>query len=230
MSTAPPLEARLADVCNRLQTACRQAGRPADQVRLIAVSKTVDAAAILAAHAAGQRRFGESRVQELVAKAAALPADCEWHLIGPLQRNKVRQAVLAADWIHTVDSLPLLDRLERLAGEEGRRPVVLVQVNVSGETTKHGCSPADAPALVAAAVRCPHLACRGLMTIAPYDADPKALAAVFADLRQLRDRLSTALGVPLPELSMGMSGDFDTAIAEGATLVRIGTAIFGARN
>lgn len=216
-------------VQDRMAAAAARAGRRADDVRLIAVTKTLPAEAVLEAYAAGQRLFGENRVQELAAKAPRLPADCQWHLIGHLQANKVRHALPHAAWLHALDSLELIQRTDRIAGEEGRRPVVLLEVNVSGEATKFGAAPGTVPALAEAALRSPHLELRGLMTMAPYGASEAELHRVFGGLRGLRDRLAAALGAPLPELSMGMSGDFEAAIAEGATLVRVGTAIFGAR-
>lgn len=217
-------------ILERIAAAAAKAGRDSATVRLLAVSKTVPVAQIAEAHAAGQRLFGENRVQELRAKAPLLPADCEWHLIGHLQENKVRHAVQCAAWIHALDTADLLRRVDRVAGEEGRRPVVLLEVNLSGEQTKFGVAPNGVRAVLEAALRSPHLECRGFMTMAPYAAPEVELRHIFGGLRELRDRLAAEFGVALPELSMGMSGDFETAIAEGATLVRIGTAIFGARS
>ena len=228
MST-PKIQQRLATTQARVAGAATEAGRPPESVCLVAVSKTVDVAAVREAYEAGQRRFGENRVQELARKVTALPDDCEWHLIGHLQKNKARAAVAAADWIHSVDSQELLERLDRIAGEECRRPCILLQVNITGEEAKSGFAPAELPAAVAFAATCDHLDCQGLMTMAQFDADEGTLRASFAGLRQLRDAMAERFGLPLPELSMGMSGDFEAAIAEGATLVRIGTAIFGRR-
>jgi len=213
----------------RIATAAVKAGRDPATVRLVAVSKTVPGAAIAEAYAAGQRRFGENRVQELRAKAPQLPADCEWHLIGHLQDNKVRHAVQSAAWLHALDSAERIRRVNRIAGEESRRPVVLIEVNLSGEATKFGAAGDDVRALVEEALRSPHLDCRGFMTMAPYAAPAAELHRIFGGLRELRNRLAAEFGAALPELSMGMSGDFETAIAEGATLVRVGTAIFGSR-
>lgn len=226
----PSIEQRLASVRERIAEAARAAGRLPETVRLIAVSKTVDAAAVGEAHAAGQRAFGENRVQDLAGKAAALPGDCEWHLIGHLQQNKARAAVQAAAWIHAVDSLDLLARLDRIAGEEGLRPKVLLQVNLTGEATKSGLAPEAVAAVVEAARACANLSCRGFMTMAEFAADEAALRACFGGLRRLRDDLAARCGMALPELSMGMSGDYEIAIAEGATMVRVGTAIFGPRH
>ncbi len=199
-------------------------------VGLIAVSKRQPVAAIEQAYQAGLRHFGENRLQELIDKAPRLPADIEWHFVGRLQRNKVRPAVQLADWIHSVDSLDLLRRIDRIAGQEQRRPRVLLQVNVSGEESKGGVAPADCLELAQAAVECPNLICVGLMTMAPYQADESELRRIFGGLRRLRETLSESLpDSGLSELSMGMSNDYETAISEGATLVRIGTAVFGSR-
>ena len=211
-----------------VSAAAAACGRPG-QVRLVAVSKTFPEPALREAYAAGAREFGESRLQELEAKAAALPADVVWHLIGHLQANKVRPAVRRAAWIHSVDSVELLRRIDRIAGEEGRSPRLLLEVNVSGEASKHGLTPAAALAAGEAVAACAHGRVVGFMTMAPYEAGETELQRVFGGLRQLREAAERSWGRPLPELSMGMSGDFGIAIAEGATLVRIGTAIFGGR-
>ena len=220
----------LAAVKGRIAAAAVAAGRTPSEVRLIAVSKTVTEAHVRAAYALGHRAFGENRVQELKGKAASLPPDCEWHLIGHLQRNKVRDAVRDASWIHSVDSVSLLQRIERIAGEEGCRPLVLIQTNVSGEETKQGVPVTGVYELVETALSCTNLECRGLMTMAPYGAAEDELRRIFRAVRQLRDDLAPRFGTSLPELSMGMSGDYETAVHEGATMVRIGTAVFGARS
>lgn len=224
------------DIARNLQTvrqeivaAAERAGRDPQTVRLVAVSKTVGAESVRHALADGQRDFGENQVQELVRKAAVLPPDCMWHLIGHLQGNKVRPAIIAAACLHAVDSVELLERIERVAAAEQRRPGVLLQINISGEQTKSGVCPADAAGLLRYALRCAHLSCRGLMTMAPFEAPEEELRRVFRGLRLLRERLQDESGSPLPELSMGMSRDFRLAILEGATLVRVGTAIFGPR-
>lgn len=224
------ISANLQSVLSRLVQVAESAGRSPGDVRLVAVSKTMPVSTVGAAYAAGQRIFGENRVQEMVGKVGELPADCEWHLIGPLQKNKVRSAVRAARWIHTLDSPGLTARIDRIAGEEGKRPNVLVQVNVSGEESKHGCRVEEARQVVEAAFAGEHLRCLGLMTIGPYGAPEDELRALFKRLRLLRDDLQQKTGNALPELSMGMSGDYEIAVEEGATLVRIGTAIFGHRN
>ena len=207
-----------------------RAGRAPSAVRLVAVSKNQPAAAVLAAYAAGQRVFGENRPQELRDKRPLLPADCEWHMIGHLQSNKARQVVQNAAWIHSANSIDLLQRLNRIASECGGRPRILLEINMSGEASKSGASPEAARGLLAEALRSPHLDCRGLMTMAPYAASAAELRRYFGGLRELRNRLAAEFGVALPELSMGMSGDFAIAIEEGATMVRVGTAIFGERD
>ena len=225
----PTIAQRLAAVHERIAAAAIAARRKPASVRLVAVSKTVDAAAVGEALAAGQLAFAENRVQELTAKAALLPAECEWHLIGHLQHNKARAAVRTATWIHSVDSIELLERLDRIAAEEERRPKVLLQVNLTGEKSKSGFTPMEVLAATAVVRACTHLDCQGFMTMAGLDADEAALRACFSGLRKLRDGVAPRYGLPLRELSMGMSGDYEVAIAEGATMVRIGTAVFGPR-
>lgn len=216
---------RLASVRERIARAAARAGREPGSVTLVAVSKTHPAAAVRAAYAAGQRDFGESYVQELVAKAEALRDldGLRWHLIGRLQRNKVRAVVPIAHRVHAVDRAELAAELERRAVEAGRVIGVLVEVNVGGEASKAGCRPEDLDAVVAAVRAAPHLALHGLMTIPPATPDAEGARPYFAALRGLaRER-------GLAELSMGMTHDFEVAIEEGATIVRVGTAIFGER-
>ena len=224
------LEQQYHQVLAAVADAAVKAGRRPEEVQLIAVSKTFPAEDIATVRGFGQRRFGESKLQELEPKTAALPADIEWHLIGHLQSNKAAKAVACAAWIHSVDSAKLLERLERLAGEAGRRLNILLELNISGETSKFGADDRAAMELARAAASCRNLSWQGLMTMAPIDADDRELHRVFGGLRELRDRMEREFGRKLPALSMGMSGDFPVAIAEGATLVRIGTAIFGKRN
>jgi hypothetical protein len=231
--SAPDAAARLAAVRERIAAAARRAGRDPAGVTLVGVSKRVPAERVAAAVAAGLTDAGESFVQEARAKLpaiAALGARPRWHLVGRLQRNKARDAVRLFDCIHGVDRAELAEELSRRAQAEGRRVEVLLQVNLTGEPQKGG-APADAlPALVAACAALPGLALRGLMTVPAADADPEAARPVFAALRALRDRLLDAPGgEDLRELSMGMSHDFEVAIEEGATMVRVGTALFGAR-
>lgn len=215
-------------VKDRVETALKKAGRPTGAARLLAVSKTFPPDVVLQAYDAGQRCFGENRVQELQTKAPELPPDCEWHLIGHLQQNKVRPALAHAAWIHSVDSVRLLQRLQRLSEEVGATPKLLLEVNVSGEESKYGFVPDEVEAALSDFAPGP-AACVGLMTMAPFGAEERVLRQVFGGLRQLRDKLQANLGINLPELSMGMSDDMDIAIDEGATIVRVGTAIFGIR-
>jgi pyridoxal phosphate enzyme (YggS family) len=224
------LAERLLAVRSGIAEAAVRAGRPEGSVRLIAVSKTKPPEAIRAAYAAGQRDFGENYAQELAEKAAAL-RDLDgiaWHFIGRLQRNKAKQVVAAARVVHTVDRAELAAEIGKRAAAGGAKVRALVEVNVSGEASKGGCAP-EALGDVLAAIRAePSLEAVGLMTIPPDTPDPEGARPFFAALRALRDRHGGPAA--LPELSMGMTHDFPVAIAEGATWVRIGTAIFGARS
>lgn len=224
--------ANLAAVRAQIAAAVARAGRRSGDVQLLAVSKTHPAAAVRAAFAAGQRAFGENRVQELAAKAADLRDldGVQWHLIGSLQTNKVREllAVPGLALIHSLDRPRLADELQRELAGKSRRLAVLLQANVTGEASKHGCPPSELPALLAhVQQRAPALAVEGLMAMGPLDGDP---APAFALASRLRDELRAASGLPLPILSLGMSGDLDAAVAAGSTLVRIGTAVFGRRD
>jgi len=221
--------ANLALVRQAIADAATAAGRDPSTVRLVAVSKTHPAAAVVAAAAAGQHIFGESRVQEAREKIPACPPGLDWHFIGHLQKNKVRQALPLFGFFHSIDSTPLAQALDRIAGETGQNVEGLLEVNVSGEATKYGFTPAQLRTEFPALAKLPHLRIRGLMTMAPYSDNPEDARPVFRALRELRDELQTAHGHALPELSMGMSGDFAPAIEEGATLVRIGSSIFGDR-
>ena len=206
-------------------------GRSADAVRLLAVSKTFPAADIAEAReTASQFMFGENRVQELAEKAPVLPDDIQWHIIGHLQSNKAAKAAELAHWVHSVDSEKLLNKLQAGAEAAGRTLNILLEVNWTGEESKSGIHGADeALRLAEMAVSCKNLNLRGLMTMAEFDATEARLRETFSGVRELRDRMERELGLTLPELSMGMSGDFREAILEGATIVRIGTAIFGRR-
>jgi hypothetical protein len=218
-------------VLARIAAASLAAGRAADACQLLAVSKTFPADAVRRCYAGGQRAFGENYVQELVEKVAALRdlADIEWHFIGPLQSNKTRLVAEHAHWMHSIERLKIAERLSE------QRPVsmpplqVCVQVNVSGEASKSGCAPEDAIALAEAVATLPRLRLRGLMCIPEPTEDQAKLASQFAKLRSLQAELAQR-GLVLDTLSMGMSADLETAIAEGATLVRVGTALFGARH
>ncbi len=217
-------------VQTQLAEAAHAAGRDAATVQLLAVSKTFPAEAVREVYAAGQRAFGENYVQELQAKAVEL-ADLaiEWHFIGPLQSNKTRIVAETAHWVHAIDRLKIAERLSAQRPAHLPPLQVCVQVNVSGEDSKSGCSPADAPALLQAVAALPGLQLRGLMCIPEPTQDAATLAARFGVLRQLQQQMA-AQGLALDTLSMGMSADMAQAIAAGSTLVRVGTAIFGARH
>jgi pyridoxal phosphate enzyme (YggS family) len=227
---------RLQEVKRRVEGACAQAGRPANSVTLLAVSKTFPAEALREAHAAGQRAFGENYVQEALAKIDALaalragPDPVQWHLIGPLQSNKTRPVAEAFDWVHTVDRLKIAERLAEQR-PPGLPPLNLcLQVNVSGEASKSGVAPDELPALARAVAALPaaRVRLRGLMSIPEPAEDLAAQRAPHRLLRGLFDALR-AEGLPLDTLSMGMSADLEAAVLEGATLVRVGSAVFGAR-
>ena len=220
--------ARLQEIRSAMDAACRDAGRKPEDVRLIAVSKTFPAELAEGFYNAGQRLFGENKVQELKAKSALLPRDIQWHLIGHLQSNKAAAALDCADWIDSVDSEHLLRRLDRIAGEKGLRPKILLEVNLGGEPGKTGASWEDLPALALCAASCRSCEWQGLMGMAPL-ADTETVRRCFTRLNAAAAELRKRFGLPLPELSMGMSGDFPAAIACGATMVRIGTALFGER-
>jgi pyridoxal phosphate enzyme (YggS family) len=228
MTHIPAIE-NLDRVKHQIEHAALAAGREPQSIRLLAVSKTRSAEEVRSLFDAGLDCFGENRVQELLEKSEELPAAIEWHLIGHLQKNKVRQAVRAATWIHSVDSVQLLERISKIAEEENIRPKILLQINVSGEKSKFGLPPEKATPALKTALELPNVDVRGLMTMAPFDADDATLHTIFCELRKLRDTLQSRFHTPLPELSMGMSSDYHIAITEGATIVRIGTALFGAR-
>ena len=221
---------RAADVMDRISRAAARAGRGAGEVRLVAVSKTQSAARVAEARAAGLGVFGENYVQEAEEKIRAVP-DAEWHLIGKLQRNKVGKAVSLFPWIQTVDSAALLAEISRRAAAAGKTVDLLVEVNVAGEGSKGGVSPEGLPALLEAASGLPGVRLRGLMAIPPYSDDPGASRPHFARLKHLLEESARRAprGTEMTELSMGMSHDFEAAIEEGATMVRVGTAIFGPR-
>jgi pyridoxal phosphate enzyme (YggS family) len=215
----------------RIDAAARRAGRDPSSVRLVAVSKTQPAAAVSEAARAGQRLFGENYVQECAAKAAAVAESVEWHFIGHLQSNKVRQLAGLVTMIHSVDRLSLAREIDSQWGRLGACCDLLVQVNVSGEASKSGTSLDEAVSLVRQVAALPHLRIRGLMAMPPFFDDPEGARPYFRQLRQMAEeiRMLGVPGVEMDELSMGMSGDFEVAIQEGATLVRVGSAIFGER-
>jgi pyridoxal phosphate enzyme (YggS family) len=223
---------RLEQVRGRIAAAAVGAGRDPSEIRLVAVSKTFDADAVRAAARAGQRAFGENRVQEGLEKIEATAGETlEWHLIGHLQSNKAKKAAKAFAWIESIDSRDVLDKIEAAAREAGAAPRVLIQVDLAQETTKFGVPAADVGPLVRAALDARAVQLAGLMLLPPFSDDPEQSRPWFRRLRELRDAL-VADGCPadrLRELSMGMSHDFQIAIDEGATIVRVGTAIFGRR-
>ncbi len=213
----------------RIANAAERHGRAAKEVKLVAVSKTYPPEIIREAIEAGQRIFGENRVQDALPKIDTLPPELEWHLIGHLQTNKVRKVIGRFALFHGVDNTALALQMNRIAGEFGVTASILLEVNVSGEESKFGFTPTSLPTALEELIPLPHLRIEGLMTMAPYSENPDSARPVFEGLRKLRDALSAETGHPLKELSMGMSGDFEQGIAEGATIVRIGSAIFGAR-
>ena len=219
----------LINIHSRMQDAAHRVGRQVLDVRLVAVSKTYPPAVIQEAWNSGQHVFGENRVQDALPKIAELPAEAEWHFIGHLQSNKIRKALPAFTLIHGVDNLELAQQINRIAGEMGLTANILLEINVSGEATKFGFSPADLRENLEGLLCLPNIRINGLMTMAPYSEDPETARPVFSKLRILRDELAAKTGQALRELSMGMSGDFEVGIEEGATIVRIGSSIFGHR-
>jgi hypothetical protein len=232
--TASPedLAGRIRNVRERIARACSRGRRDPAEVTLVAVSKTHPAAAVRRAAEAGLTVFGENRVQEGVAKIEALRPDfptLSWRLIGRLQSNKAKTAVRYFEEIQSVDRSSLLEILSREAGASGRRLPIYVEVNVGGEASKGGVDPDGARALVESALAASSIDLRGLMTVPPFSDDPEASRPYFRELRSLRDCVRDETGAPIPGLSMGMSHDFEVAIEEGATVVRVGTALFGPR-
>lgn len=220
----------LSQIQERIVQAARQAGRQPEEVRLVAVSKTKPAQAVLEALAAGQVLFGENYMQESQQKVPQVGPGPQWHFIGHLQSNKAKLAAELFHTVQTVDRLKVAKALDRRAGQLDKRMSILVQVNVGGEAQKAGCTPQDALALCEQVAGLENLDLRGLMTMPPFFDDPERARPCFAQLRQLAQSLAPNLpSKAMSELSMGMSGDFEAAIAEGATLVRVGTAIFGSR-
>ena len=219
----------LESVQARIAAACARAGRAPESVRLLAVSKTYGPESVREAAAAGQRLFGENRVQEAAAKIPECPGRLEWHLIGHLQSNKAALAARLFDWVHSVDSAKLLEALDRHAADAGRTLRALVQVNVSGERSKSGLAPEAVPEALSLANRLRNVQVCGLMTIPPLAEDPETARPFFRKLRERREGWAAESGIDLPELSMGMTHDLEVAIEEGATFVRVGTGIFGTR-
>jgi len=223
------LEENYYAVWEGIREAAEKAGRDPSSVRLVAVSKKQDTEKLRVLWKCGQRIFGENRVQEARVKISEMPTGGEWHFIGGLQTNKAKDAVECFDVIESVDRLDLAAELQKRADVAGKRLRVFLEVNVGGEAAKHGCAPEKAAELLAQVQPLSRLEVQGLMAIPPFREDPENARLFFQRLREIRDQLEQGSGMALPELSMGMSHDYAVAIAEGATLVRIGTALFGPR-
>lgn len=230
--SAGQIAARRAEILGRIARAAERAGRDPSAVALLAVTKTHPAEVVRQAALAGLTRFGENRVAEGTAKIAALAAEwpgLEWRLIGPLQTNKAKPALQYFSVIESLDRERLAARLEGLLAAEGKRLPVLLEINLGDEKTKSGSPPQLAEALASSALASRHLDVRGLMAVPPFTEDPEGARPYFKRLREIRDRLADRFGKPFPELSMGMSHDFEVAVEEGSTQVRLGTALFGPR-
>lgn len=225
------IEENLREVHRRIQEACARCGRSPEEITLIAVSKTKPLEDLLKAYGCGERCFGENKVQEILAKAPSMPEDARFHMIGHLQRNKVRQVLPLAALIHSVDSLRLARQIEDDARKENRVMDILLEVNVAQEESKFGFSVAEVPAAVQKISQFPSIRVRGLMTIAPFVEDPEENRVFFQKLKQLSVDIASKNidNVTMDVLSMGMTGDYEVAIEEGATMIRVGTGIFGAR-
>lgn len=225
------IQEQLQEIRDNIAAAEQRAGRPVGSTTLLAVSKTFPVSDIMQAYADGQRLFGENRLQEAMEKIPAMPTDCVWHLIGPLQRNKVRKALEQnIALIEAVDSRKLAEAISRIAGELGKTATILLEVNVDGEESKHGFTPEELMAEWEALTALPNLDIRGLMCIPAPTADPEGARPAFITLRRLAETLRERGPLPLPELSMGMSHDYAVAVEEGSTIVRVGSAIFGKRD
>ena len=209
--------------------ACAKAGRQIDEVEVIGVTKTHGPDVVREAWDAGIRIFGENKIQEAAAKIPESISQAEWHLLGHLQRNKVRPALELFSVIHSVDSLRLAEQIERIAEESGQRPQILLEINVAGEASKDGLRPDAAPEVIEYLMNCRNITWTCLMTMAPFCPDPEMTRPVFAKLRELRDKWEQTYGIGLPRLSMGMSNDYRIAVEEGATWLRLGTVLFGHR-
>ena len=217
-------------VREQIARAVAKAGRAVDEIELVAISKTHDAEKVRAAYDVGQILFGESRVQEARAKIPELPSTLHWHFVGHLQKNKIRHALPLFEMIHSVDSLALAEDMNRIAEEEGFHPRVLLEVNVAGEGSKFGFKPETLRAEMETLLALPRLMIEGLMTIPPVADEAETSRKYFVQLRELRNALEKNFNLKLPHLSIGMTNDFAIAVEEGATLVRVGTAIFGERS
>jgi pyridoxal phosphate enzyme (YggS family) len=216
-------------VRDQIAQAAAKVGGATDDIELVAITKTHPAEKVREAIEAAQKLFGESRVQEARVKIPELPSNLRWHFVGHLQKNKIRHALPLFELFHSVDSLALAQEMNRIADEEGMHPRVLLEVNVAGEGSKFGFAPEKLRAEMESLLALPRLSILGLMTIPPFAEEAEASRKYFIELRELRDRLQTGFHVDLGQLSMGMTNDFPIAVEEGATLVRVGTAIFGER-
>lgn len=225
-----PLEKNYSRLCQDLRQAAEKAGRDPAAVRLLAVSKKVPAERLRILWGLGHRFYGENRVQEARAKIPDMPPGGEWHFIGGLQTNKAKEAVEWFDVVESVDRVDLVMELQKRAEAAGKNLKVFLEINVGGESAKHGAAPEEAKKLLEKANAMSRLEVRGLMAIPPFREDPEEARPFFRKLREIRNQLEQETGALLPELSMGMSHDFAVAVAEGATLVRIGTALFGSRS
>jgi pyridoxal phosphate enzyme (YggS family) len=223
------IEGNLRGVRQQIARAAAKAHRAIDEIGLVAITKTHDAERVREAYEAGQSLFGESRVQEARAKIPELPSNLRWHFVGHLQKNKIRHALPLFEMIHSVDSLALAQEVNRIAEEEGLHPRVLLELNVAGEGSKFGFKPETLRAEMETLLALDRLSIEGLMSIPPLAPEAEGSRKYFVKLRELRDALETEFCAKLPHLSMGMTNDFVIAIEEGATLVRVGTAIFGER-
>lgn len=223
------LAANLQSIRGRIEAACARAGRDPASVELVAVSKGQPPEAVRAAANAGQVLFGESKVQEARVKVSLCPGRLRWHMIGHLQSNKCRDAVHSFQMIESVDSLALAQEIDKCCDKQAKTMPILLEVNVAGEASKFGYPPTQLLAELAQINALRRIEIHGLMTIAPWTPEPEKVRPIFRQLRELKEQCGEILGAPLSHLSMGMSGDFEMAIEEGATLVRIGTALFGAR-
>jgi len=225
------IASNLTEIRERIARSAVRAGRAAEDITFVAVSKTFPPEAIRSAFELGLRHFGENRVQEWESKRPSVSdLDGTWHLIGHLQSNKARRAANLFDRVDSVDSVALAQKLDAAAASEAKRLKILIEVHLGGEETKSGASEADLPPLAESIARLPHLELLGLMTIPPYFDDLERVRPYFQKLRTLRDQVSAQIGRPLNVLSMGMSHDFEIAIEEGATEIRVGTALFGERS
>lgn len=227
--TEKSMQERLEDIENRIDAACRRCGRDRTSVNLLPVSKTHSPDKVGEAADCGLTVFGENRIQEARGKIPLCPGHLRWHLIGHLQTNKAKFVPPLFDMVHSVDSARVLESLEKACAACGRTLPITLEVNVAGEGSKFGMKPEEVQTAVSQANDMPHLEPVGLMTIPPFTEDPEKTRKHFAALRELRDQCEQRTGIPLPELSMGMSHDFEVAIEEGATWIRVGTGIFGKR-